>query len=62
MLDLGDNQIGDQGAQHLGNALQQNKVTFSCSSYITHLLLHIGTYRPEYCEKSYWWPRSTTSC
>jgi hypothetical protein len=26
-LDLGGNQIGDQGAGHLANALQQNKVT-----------------------------------
>jgi hypothetical protein len=26
-LDLTSNQIGDQGAQHLANALQQNKVT-----------------------------------
>jgi hypothetical protein len=26
-LELGWNQIGDQGAEHLANALQQNKVT-----------------------------------
>ena len=28
-LDLGRNQIGDQGAEHLANALQQNKVRVS---------------------------------
>jgi hypothetical protein len=26
-LDLNSNQIGDQGAEHLATALQQNKVT-----------------------------------
>ncbi len=26
-LNIGDNQIGAQGAEHLANALQQNKVT-----------------------------------
>ncbi len=26
-LNLGSNEIGDQGAEHLANALQQNKVT-----------------------------------
>jgi hypothetical protein len=26
-LNLGQNQMGDQGAEHLANALQQNKVT-----------------------------------
>ena len=41
---LVSNQIGDQGAQHLANALQQNKVTFSFSLYITHSLLHTDTH------------------
>ncbi len=27
ILDLNDNEIGDQGAEHLANALEQNKVT-----------------------------------
>ena len=41
------NKIGDQGAQHLANALQQNKVTFSFSLHITHSLLHIDTHHTE---------------
>ncbi len=43
-MDLSINDIGDQGAQYLANALQQNKVTFSFSLYITHSLFHIDTH------------------
>jgi hypothetical protein len=46
-LNLSSNRIGDQGAQHLANALQQNKVTFSFSPYIAHSLLHLETYHTE---------------
>ncbi len=44
-LELTGNQIGDQGAQYLANALQQNNVTFLFSLYITHSLLHADTHR-----------------
>ena len=43
-LTLTMNQIGDQGVQYLANVLQQNKVTFSFSLYITHSLLHVDTH------------------
>ncbi len=36
--------MGDQGAEHLAKALQQNKVTFSFAPYITHSLLHVDTH------------------
>jgi hypothetical protein len=39
---LGKNKIGDQGAQQLANALQQNKVTLSSRTFhsITQSLFH----------------------
>jgi hypothetical protein len=41
-LFLGNNKIGDQGAQHLANALQQNKVTLYSRTLhsTTQLLFH----------------------
>jgi hypothetical protein len=42
-LDLENNQIGPQGAEHLANALQQNKVT-------TALLLLLNTSPSSYTD------------
>ena len=39
--------MGDQGAEHLANALQQNRVRFSFSPCVTHSLLHIDTHYTE---------------
>jgi hypothetical protein len=46
-LKLNANEIGDHGAQHFANALQQNKVTLSFSPDIAHSLLHLDTHHFE---------------
>jgi hypothetical protein len=56
------NVIGDQGAEHLANALQQNQVTFSISLYITHSLLQIDAHYTGSPAQSNRRQRSTTSC
>ena len=38
------NEIGEQGAQHLADALKQNQVTFSVSQAIVQSLCHIDTH------------------
>jgi hypothetical protein len=44
-LKLHKNQIGDQGAQYLANALRENKVLSLLPAHsITYSLLHIGTH------------------
>jgi len=44
-LDLSRNEIGDKGAEHLANALQQNKVTRLTSVFFLtlHVLFFIDT-------------------
>jgi hypothetical protein len=44
MLSVGENEIGDEGAQHLADALQQNEVIASIFHSIIHSLFHTDTH------------------
>jgi hypothetical protein len=46
-LDLYSNGIGDQGVQHLFDALQKNQVTYSISHSIIHSLLQTDTHHTQ---------------
>ncbi len=44
MLNVGENEIGGRGAQHLADALQQNQVTTLASHLIIQSLFHTDTH------------------
>ncbi len=51
MLNLANNDIGDEGAQHLGNALESNTVSLTVLSSMKYinLLYHLVTQDAESC-------------
>jgi hypothetical protein len=56
------NEIDDQGALHIANALQHNKVTSSTSDPIIHSIFHTDTHHTEPHMQWNRWSRSTTYC
>jgi hypothetical protein len=61
-LDLSENNIGEEGTQHLAHALQSNSVREVSSLLVSYQLLcsNTDTQNIESWEEQYWWRRGTT--
>ena len=63
-LDLGDNRIGDAGAQQLADALHNNIVSlvaFSSLLFLSYPSQHTGSHCTSHLQKSNWRCRCSTS-